>query len=48
MRKEDTGVWTVEFRPKEVRDLIDKIKQIDDKYEFLEKIQELEELLGLI
>lgn len=48
MRKEDTGVWTVEFRPEEVLELLEGLKQARDTEDFTKKIHELEELLGLV
>lgn len=48
MRKEDTGVWTVEFRPKEIRDIIDRIKKEERAEERLAIINEIEEVLGLV
>lgn len=48
MYKEDTGVWTVEFRPKEIQDIIERIKQEEGTEERLAIIYELEEVLGLI
>ena len=44
MNTKDTGVWTAEFRPKEVRDILDAMKG----YGFDEQIHELEEILGLV
>lgn len=48
MYREDTGVWTVEFHPKEIRDIIERIKQEENAEERLALINELEEVLGLI